>query len=395
MVLPGAGGMGAIMEAREYRVVPYSAACTGQILKLQQHLWGRREAMNRAYFEWKYLRNPYIPEPLIYLAVHGDEAVSMRGFVGSEWEFGSSRQTVSLPLTSDVVTAPDHRRRGLMKRVLETALEDLERKDYSYVLSMAAVGVTCETHRATGWRTIGCLRPKEFSLVRPNPLPAKPIARLRALLDRSGLASGALQKLREAGNMISAVARDPVTGFREPRWKGWSRHITCGSTPRAQEMAKLKRQLTGDARIRHVHDATYLEWRFQNPRNRYRFVYWDESALEGYLVLQSCAFPTSQPLGIVDWEASSDEIRLQLLRAALRLVEGRAVWIWSGTLLENALRVLDLAGFQPRASTAHDPQTAEVRAVDEHMLNREWRLGEQSLLDLHNWDFRMLHSRAF
>jgi hypothetical protein len=160
-------------------------------------------------------------------------------------------------------------------------------------------------------------------------------------------------------------------------------------------MAKLKRRLSNDSRIRHVYDTAYYEWRFQNPRNRYRFLFWDHSELEGYLVLQSCAFRTSQPIGIVDWEASSDEIRRKLLRAALRLVDRRTVSIWSGTLPENECRILETVGFRAREAAVDHPQTAEVRPVDDDMLKREWRLGDQRLLDFNNWDFRMLHSRAF
>jgi hypothetical protein len=36
-----------------------------------------------------------------------------------------------------------------------------------------------------------------------------------------------------------------------------------------------------------VRDQRYLAWRFLNPRSLYRFLFWEASKLEGYLVLQA------------------------------------------------------------------------------------------------------------
>jgi hypothetical protein len=69
---------------------------------------------------------------------------------------------------------------------------------------------------------------------------------------------------------------------------------------------------------------------------------------------------------------------------------------WSATLTERERRILEAAGFKslPQAIIEY-PWVATVRPVREEMLNQEWRLGDQALLDIGNWDFRMLHSRAF
>lgn len=378
------------MAPHDYQVVPYRAEYTSQILQLQRHLWGDQERINAAYLDWKYIRNPYIRDPLIYLALHDGEVVAMRGFVGSAWEFGGPRQTTILPLTSDVVTAPAHRRRGLLKLIMEAALKDLERKAYSYTLCMAAVRVTCLTHAATGWQTIGSLRPMDCFAVHKEPLP-----KLSAFLKKSSLAFSAVQKLRSIRRKLPVSALPLASGFRDLSRKRLSSHICIETAPRGREMVKLKRRLTKDARIRHVYDEPYYAWRFQNPRNRYRFLFWDGTELEGYLILQTLAFPNSEPIGIVDWEGSSERIKAELLQAARQLVDERGLAIWSGTLPENDRRILQAAGFSPRASAIDDPQTAEVRPLRCDLLKREWCLGDLRLLDFDNWDFRMLHSRAF
>ena len=385
------------MPAGDYRVVPYSSEHTGQVLQLQKHLWGPDEDMNAAYLDWKHLRNPYLSEPLIYLAVHGERVVGMRSFVGAEWEFGSPRQTLVLPLASDLVVAPDHRSRGLPALIMKTALSDLARKGYSYVLSMAAIQVTVVNQMKTGWRGVGSLRPMDCSVVYEKPLPMKNrFLRLRAFLGKSSLAASAVRRLHGISRKMFLAARPgSVDWFHEPRSHNIGGHISVGKTPRVPEMVRLKRRLTNDSRIRHVYDEVYHGWRFQNPRNRYRFLFLDKSELEGYLILQAGILPTSEPVGILDWEASSDQVRTELLQAALQLVHDRAVSLWSATLPGNELRSLEAAGFRPRESTPSHPHAAAVRHVDDDMLNQEWRLGNQRLLDMNNWDFRMIHSRAY
>jgi hypothetical protein len=80
----------------DYRLVRYQSEFIDQIARLQTGLWSSDLATNVAYFEWKYQQNPYVSEPLIYLALENDRVVAMRGFYGSQWAIGESGQTVTL-----------------------------------------------------------------------------------------------------------------------------------------------------------------------------------------------------------------------------------------------------------------------------------------------------------
>ncbi len=74
----------------EYELLKYRPELKEQILKLQTHLWSLWSpdlALNRAYFEWKYDQNPYIDQPLIYVALCNGEVVGMRGLMGAACSF--------------------------------------------------------------------------------------------------------------------------------------------------------------------------------------------------------------------------------------------------------------------------------------------------------------------
>jgi GNAT superfamily N-acetyltransferase len=354
------------MERAEYRVIRYRPEDRAQVIELQKNLWGRNLELNSAYLDWKHLRNPYLSEPLIYLAMHGEQAVGMRSFVGAKWEFGSPRHTLVLPLESDMVIAPDHRNRGLVSLIMNAALKDLADKGYTYVLSMGTRPKVLASNMRLGWRIAGSLLP----LGRPGTeltLPGESRTNHFDSLDSIS---------EECNRKLGRVSIEKV--------------------PRAREMAELAGRLAEDVRIRHVRDETYYAWRFENPRSKYRFLFWRDPAMEGYVVLQAAAFPSTEPIGIIDWQAVSDQVRAELLQSVLRLACDRTLITWSATLTEKEHSLLDAAGFKSLPETIISyPWVAALRPVREEMLSQEWRLGGQRLLEIGSWDFRMLNSRAF
>ena len=82
-------------------------------------------------------------------------------------------------------------------------------------------------------------------------------------------------------------------------------------------MADLVARQAYDGRIRHVRDARYLAWRFQNPLHEYRFLLAGGDRLHGYLVLQAYRLSRHGAANIVDWEASDPAVRRALLHAAV------------------------------------------------------------------------------
>jgi hypothetical protein len=96
-----------------YEIVRYQPGLKRQVIELQTHLWSPNLSLNTRYFEWKYERNPYVKEPLIYLAMHYGKVIGMRGLFGVQWECGVPTQRFTNLYADDMVIAPEHRSRGL------------------------------------------------------------------------------------------------------------------------------------------------------------------------------------------------------------------------------------------------------------------------------------------
>jgi hypothetical protein len=168
--------------------------------------------------------------------------------------------------------------------------------------------------------------------------------------------------------------------------------ITVSRDPRPAAMAGLVERAGSGAHIRHVRDARYFAWRFQNPRAVYRFLFCEGTPLQGYLVL--CASLGSAPgVRIVDWEGTTADVRHRLLEAALQKGAFRDMLTWAAAITEEDRLFLGNLGFQePQPGISQDPSMALVRCTGDDMLNEDWVEGGLRLLDLANWDLRMIYS---
>jgi hypothetical protein len=160
-------------------------------------------------------------------------------------------------------------------------------------------------------------------------------------------------------------------------------------------MADLVRWLGHDGRVRQVRDERYLAWRFQNPLHEYRFLFRDGDGLEGYLVLQAYRMDRSRGVNIVDWEGTTSQIRADLLQAAIEWGAFDNLTIWTATLSDEVLGLLSAAAFVPAAvgpwSRSPNVLVASTRRAP---LSSDPALGGRRLLDVAEWDMRMLYSMA-
>jgi hypothetical protein len=161
-------------------------------------------------------------------------------------------------------------------------------------------------------------------------------------------------------------------------------------------MADLVRRIGHDGRLRHVRDEVYLAWRFRNPQHAYRFLFWDGDGLEGYLVLQAYRFGSRRVVNIVDCEAMSLRVRVELLGAVIEWGRFRNLAVWTASLPGDMLRQLQDAGFVPLDQGPlglHQPSVL-VRGVREEHGVAVPTLGDRRLLDAATWDIRMVYSMA-
>ena len=348
----------------EVEIVRYRPGLAAEICQLQTHLWGPDMALNRRYFEWKYEQNPYFSEPIIALAVDEARLVGMMGSMGMCWEAGVPPRAFVMPCSADMVVNPDYRGRKLAARVTDAVLEELAERGVDHAVSVNPHEMVHRLFMARGCRSLGPLR---LLVRRHTPsLQARVARRARALVGQSDDAYGALDRHRNRPGARGA----PVTVETEPR---------------VAAMAELYERL-GDGRIRQRRDAVYLEWRYRNPFSRYRFLYWNERPLEGYLVLQTSARRRESEVRILDWEGADARVRAGLLRTALDWGRFERITMWSATLPTEAQEMLAATGFEPEPRANPELPTMMTQPTRE---SGAWTVFGMPLDDRRSWNVRL------
>ncbi len=326
---------------------------------LQTHLLSGDAGLNAAYMKWKYVENPFGHQSFIQLALSEGRIAAMRGMFGTLWEVDDASRRYVLPYADDFVALPAHRNRGAAGLVMKACLAQAVSRGFAAAISLSASPVTFVSSLAAGWRPAG-----SYGLVRR-----------RARWSRSLASFDKLDKMDRARRM-------PGT-------------LSSSREPRPEEMAALVAALPWDGRIRHVRSAEYFAWRFRNPVHEYRFLFWGEGRLDGYLVLQRYLADRADHgrVNIVDWEARDAAGLAALLDAAVRYGRFARLETWSRALDESRRELLRRQGFEP-VEASGVKQGSGGLLVHGLRSGSDLRLGRRGLATIADWDLRMLYSMA-
>ena len=364
-----------------YEITQYRPELRDQVVELLPHVLGDDLDLCSAYFRWKHEANPSTGTPLFFLAVRDGRVVGMRGFMGMTWEAGPARRTHLLLNAGDLVIHPDHRNRGLVGRIMKVAVEALADRGFRYLCNLSAGRFTHVSSLRSGWKSVG----PRGTMRRPESpsLRHRVTRRLR----------------REFGQIAYGQSGTPFARLDRRARRLRSEGIVVEEEPRVEAMACLLRHLPWDGRLRVVRDETYLRWRFENPRSRYRFLYLGSPELEGYLILHSRLHGGGEVSQLIDWEATTGKAASRLLDAALDADGFGEAQTWSATLGEEERRLLVEAGFKPHqyfeSKGRERPNHLLLRALRDPESRGSWSIDGRPLLEMSSWDLRMHYSDDF
>jgi acyl carrier protein/GNAT superfamily N-acetyltransferase len=373
------------------RVVRWTPDQEEAIARLQTGLWSPSVELNRAYFRWKYLDNPYGGEPRIYLLLNqAGSPIGMRGFYPSRWRAGSG-PVQDILVAEDLLVQDGFRNQGLVTELMEHAVRDLRSHGIRYLFNLSGGPVTVLGSLARGWRSAGYLNPVSRSSLTHTAL--------MALQDRLG-GVPVLWRLRGSKALRLPRAERPFATL--DRSRGTSQRvdglsIEISDAPRPDDMAELVLRLHQDGRIRHVRDPVFLDWRYRNPMNVYRFLYASAGSLRGYLALKWArpVWGANPRVQIVDWEADDETCRAALLRVALSRGSFPEIVAWAPEGCAGT-SILTREGFRSTRSPGgrRDWPCVLVRSCDSAEPPEDWQLNGVRLLDPRQWDMRMIYSMA-
>ncbi len=388
-------------KSEGYEIVEYRPELRDQVLQLQTLMWSPDVRTNAAYLDWKYTHNPYLEKPIICLAMRNGQVVGMRCMFGMRWEGGQAGQTFRCLQDADAVVHPEHRRRGLLDRMNTMVLAEGKRNHLDYVFTLSGNQFSIASILKQGWHSVGEVQALQ------RPARREEDSRMRKLVRRLPLLPSVYRRLRTAASDLAASSPGsyaPYEAFDRrcaSRRAGEFSRVQVEKAPRPQAMAALVARVGHDGRLRHVRDQEFFAWRFQNPLSEYRFLFWADVGLEGYLVLHMAAQPGEAPwCTIVDWEATSTLARAELLEAAIWWGDFENLVVWSATLSDQIKSLLNECSFnlfpaaETNAENAFCPRLL-MRCIREEADEVTSPLAGRQLLDMSNWDLRAIYSDNF
>jgi len=384
---PGVPWLLRIVDAeREYSIERYRPEWREQVVALQTHLWDSDPGVSSDHFAWKYEQNLFDSEPLVYLALHDGEVAGARGFWETRWSNGDGSSQLRAAGAGDLVVSPEHRRRGLFRRIMEVAERDLAARGFPCLLNMSASPITYLGSLRQGWHRVGAYRTMRGE------------SRLVALMRRGAHAARSMPVVWRWASAAGPKDADGAFSRFDAAGALDSPDLVPSRDARPAEMATLSNRIRRDTRMRHAVSREFYEWRFRSALSQYRFVfhYGSDADLDGYIALQARRRADSRSLAIVDWTALDDSVRERLLRAAITQARPQSISVWTESHSETTRALLSKAGFrrfdETRGVDGFTPSLlVKPLAVDGGDADIDTEVWLQSA----NWDLQMLDSDNF
>lgn len=369
------------------KIIRYDPLYNDQICELEKEIWTPDPAVNKSYLQWKYLDNPYAVSPKIYLALREGKVVAVRCLNESKWQLGNNGDGFTALCPGDTVIHPDHRNNAVYLELTKFLMNDLYELGYRYLFSFSAGPTTLLYSLAIGWKSIGRIR-----TMSKDSDPRTAVRKIMSNHKMSKLIKNtkAAEFLRRA---VNKFGRRKSLDYH----KKLPAHIRVEENPVPGEMAALAGKLVKENKLVLTRDEKFYKWRYGNPFSKYVFLYWYDKEMKGCLVAQTSKFKNDymENFNIIELEGVNSEIRMDLLKSAVSLLDSRSITIWSNMLDENCRKLLALNGFIESKSTSsaaeHTP-TVLVTVTRGPAKVIEYR--GTDLLDINNWDLKMLYSDA-
>ncbi len=301
------------------------------------------------YLDWAHDQNPYFKESLIYLALHENEVVGLRSAIGTCWETEDGLQQVMLPDIKNSSLAKEHRDGGLYKELSEFTIHDLTQRNYPCALNLSPNPPNYVVSVMTmGWKPLGS------SETMSRIIPHHPVA-----------AGRAMRFAVRAGRKLKSVTKQNLFADLDRNIRHSKLPLTVSDQSRPHEMEALIQEIGSNGKIRHIRNAEYFTWRFQNPFSRFRFLFWGDNEQEGYLVLHNML--GLKNVAIVQWEGKNPEIRSGLLDAAITMGKFNDLEIWGASLSQsyrNMLQQFDFV-YNNDSPTSYQRQNFMIKPLGE------------------------------
>ncbi len=166
------------MDADALTIRPAAPDDRPGVIRLAARALGwRGDERDQGFFTWKHDDNPFGPSPA-WVAIEGGEIVGFRTFL--RWELARGAERLRMIRAVDTASDPDHRGKGIFRRLTQSAVAELTAAGYDAVFNTPNIQ-SRPGYLKMGWTELG--RPALGARPR-GPLAALRMARSREAAEK-------------------------------------------------------------------------------------------------------------------------------------------------------------------------------------------------------------------
>jgi GNAT superfamily N-acetyltransferase len=274
---------------------------------------------DKAYVEWKYLKNPFGALTVVY--EDDGQIVAFTGYMTFPMKIGS--RTLPCAIGSDSMVHPRHRRKGIFVAMLRYAEE---KSDFNISMTYGTQSIRSPTARGLA-KHDQSVRIGDILVLKKYLLPLSAARRMwvSAAITLQSLAEyiGALVEL--AALTLPAVFTMLQEGLHKPTISSAGEGIRVRPISPfifGDEFDRLWHEVEGSLSIAIVRSRQYLNWRYSNPRVSYIGLRADENEqLRGYCVLTYTYELGLKKAWVVDLLATTADVAFVLVQHAMQIAK--------------------------------------------------------------------------
>jgi len=246
------------MLYKGYEIRDYQPDFKDQVIDLAKIIWGEDRNKNKAYFEWKFERNPYFKEMIGTIGLYKGKAIAFNGLTVLKWYIDNRKNIFYTIGSTGACTQVNHQRKGLHTAMVEYLMKKYGTSRFKLITSFSSNPASAAWALKTGWKIFATrkyLRRYDYWQMGK-----------RKILTRVKVRSNELKKVLGKYDSIE---------------------VTQNVKPIA--MANLIEKIPiHDNTISLCRDLEFMKWRFLNPSINYLFYYiWDnDKKINGYIVVK-------------------------------------------------------------------------------------------------------------
>lgn len=370
-----------------YRVELFRPELLGKFASVLSPLLGNDSELSQRYIRWKHLEYPSGENPILVALVHtaSGEVVGMHGFLPMTWLTGRQVNEMRVACWTDLVVHPLHQGKGLASFLFQETTKILEGRNFEVAIGFSQNAKSWALSGKLGWKSTGIATYMQKGTPSWERQTIQTEGRLRFYMKRAiGVVA---RKLNRAPRPVFA-SLDRAMRKR----KGRSSTIEYNEMPRPADMARLSASVHPGGRLCQEKKQAYFEWRFKNPTARYRFLFYGEEKLRGYIVLQIFRKGAAGRVCILDLTAEDSNIAMVLLNEVLKKGGFKHVYMLAEGLDPSIQAFLLKDGFNLEKRENRIPSliVKPLKAMEraEHLLTPK-------LLSKDEWHFQLIESDAF